>query len=257
MLNIGASDDIFLNDGSQAIITISSRYAVNAPYTQTFTQNMPVSGWTKNSENNGRIQQTAGRLRMDSSQDNTDSYNEAILHIDLSAAENIRLTFFQKSIVRDICTPLPSVFFNRLNGDGVSISNDGHTWYRLLDSRDLTTDAMGQDYTVNLSDIESSIQTNEDENFQLNRYTQIKFQQSGNRSYPSGGREWDNISVTCTPKSTIQFQQTTHMISQEGYTYIPVLRTNNRHFCHCGLCHTKWNGHCRAGLWCIIRAACF
>jgi alpha-tubulin suppressor-like RCC1 family protein len=227
VLNIGASDDIFLNDGSQAIITISSRYAVNTPYSQTFTQHMPVSGWTKYSENNGRIQQTAGRLRMDSSLDNTDSLNEAILHIDLSSAENVHLTFFQKSIVRDICTSLPPVFFNHYNGDGVSISNDGYTWYRLMDSMDLMTDAVGQNYAVNLSDIESAIQANHDENFHLNQYTQIKFQQSGNRTYPSGGREWDNISVVCTPKSTIQFQQTTHMISNEGYTYIPVLRTNN------------------------------
>jgi hypothetical protein len=227
VLNIGASDDIFLNDGAQAIITISSRYAVNAPYFQTFTQHMPFSGWTYDSGTNGRIQQTAGRLRMDSSTDNTDCLNEAILHIDLSAAENVRLTFFQKSIIRDFCTSLPPFFIDHFYGDGVSISNDGHTWYRLLDSMDLTTDAMGQQYTVNLSDIASAIQTSYDENFQLNQYTQIKFQQYGNRSYPSGGREWDTISVICTPKYSIQFQQTTHMISQEGYTYIPVLRTNN------------------------------
>ncbi|MBF0451908.1 MAG: tandem-95 repeat protein, partial [Candidatus Magnetomorum sp.] len=226
-LNIGASDDIFVNDGAQAIITISSRYAVNAPYSQTFSQHMPVSGWTYYFETNGRIQQTAGRLRMDSSLDNTDSLNEAILHIDLSSVENIRLTFFQKSIARDICTSLPPLFFNHINGDGVSISNDGHTWYRLMDSMDLMTDAVGQDYAVNLSDIESAIQTSYDENFHLNQYTQIKFQQYGNRTYPSGGREWDNISVTCTPKATIQFQQATHMISKEGYTYIPVWRTHN------------------------------
>ncbi|ETR70118.1 MAG: hypothetical protein OMM_03470 [Candidatus Magnetoglobus multicellularis str. Araruama] len=198
VLNIGASDDIFLNDGAQAIITISSCNSVNAPYSQTFIQKMPASGWTYYSEPNARIQQTAGRLRMDNSQDNTDSLNESILHIDLSVVENVRLTFFQKSIARDECTSLPSFFVDHFNGDGVSISNDGHTWYRLLDSMDLTTDAVGQQYTVNLSDIASAIQASYDENFQLNQYTHIKFQQYGNRSYPSGGREWDNISINGT-----------------------------------------------------------
>ncbi|MBF0452953.1 MAG: hypothetical protein HQK75_19790, partial [Candidatus Magnetomorum sp.] len=227
VLNIGAPDDIFLNDTSQAIITISSRYSVIPPYSQTFTQHMPASGWEFNYWAYGRIQQTAGLMRMDSIQDNTYSLNEAILHIDLSSAKNINLSFFQKSIASDICTSLPERYTNPFNGDGVSISNDGYTWYRLMDSSDLMTDALGKNYTLNLSEFESAIQANYDKDFHLNRLTQIKFQQYGNRTYPSGGREWDNIVVTSDPKPVIQFQQFTHMVANDGSLYIPVMRTGN------------------------------
>ncbi|ETR67803.1 MAG: hypothetical protein OMM_04943 [Candidatus Magnetoglobus multicellularis str. Araruama] len=196
-LNLDTSDDIFLNDGSQAIISISDIHAVNTPYTQTFSQSMPASGWTYfTSTPNGRIQQTAGRLRMDTDTDQTQNLNEAILHIDLSYAENVQLSFFQKSIANNTCTPLPGIYTNHFNGDGLSLSIDGHTWYRIMDSNDLSTDAFGKNYAFNLSETASAIQANHDEHFRLNPFVQIKFQQYGNRKYPSGGREWDNIVVT-------------------------------------------------------------
>jgi alpha-tubulin suppressor-like RCC1 family protein len=196
-LNIGASDDIFLNDGAQAIITISSCHEVNSPYTQTFSQsNMPGSGFTNYSDTpNGRIQLINGRLRMDTDTDQVQNLNETILHIDLSSLYNVQLNFFQKSIAGDICTSLPAIYTNHFNADGLSISTDGHAWYRLMDCMDLMTDALGKNYTINLSAIESDIQSQFDENYHIDQVVQIKFQQFGNRTYPSGGREWDNISV--------------------------------------------------------------
>jgi alpha-tubulin suppressor-like RCC1 family protein len=196
VLNIGASDDIFLNDGSQAIITISSDNSVNAPYFQTFAQNIPGYGWTYySSETTGRIQQTADCLRMDSSIDNSTSLNEAILHIDLFSAEDIQLNFFQKAIIRDTCTSLPTTYTDHLNGDGISISNNGNTWYRILDCDILATDSQGNNYTIDVDAEIKRIKTNHDPNFTMSSNAQIKFQQYGNRSYPSGGREWDNIAV--------------------------------------------------------------
>ena len=186
--------DIFLNSGGQSLITISSGNSVNAPYSQTFTQNMPATGWTYySSKPTGRIQQTLGRLRMDNSQEYIPNLNEAILNVVLPSAENIHLKFFQKSIASDICTSLPETYTGHFYGDGVSLSTDGHTWYRIIASDDLLTDNLGEHYTIDLSALESSIQTNFNENFHLSDSVQIKFQQYGQRTYPSGGREWDNI----------------------------------------------------------------
>ena len=206
VLNLDASDDVFLNDGSQAIITISSDNTVNSPYTQTFSQNMPASGWTYDSSTtNGRIHVTTGRLRMDTDTDQVQNLNEAILHIDFSYMDNVQLNFFQKSIASDICTSLPETYTDHFNGDGVSISNDGYTWYRIMDCTDLTTDTFGKNYTIILSATESFIKANYDENFHLMQFVKIKFQQYGNRTYPSGGREWDNISVNGTITTPIAF----------------------------------------------------
>ncbi|ETR65969.1 MAG: hypothetical protein OMM_05848 [Candidatus Magnetoglobus multicellularis str. Araruama] len=199
------------------MINISSRYAVNSPYTQTFSQNMPASGWTYYASTpNGRIQQTVGCLRMDTHTDQDQNLNEAILHIDLSDMTHVHLNFFQKSIDSEAFTSLPDVFTGHYNGDGLSISTDGHTWYRLT-SNNLSTNDNGNNYSIDLSAKESAIQASHDENFHLNQFVQIKFQQYGNQSYPSGGREWDNISVTSTKQDTIQFQQNAY--DSQGWLY--------------------------------------
>jgi len=211
ILNLDAPDDIFLNDGAQTIVTISSIDTVNSPYTQTFSHNMPASGWTYYSSTpNGRIQQIAGRLRMDTDTDLIMNLNEAILNIDLSSADNIHLNFAQKCIVSDLCTSLPAIYTGHFNGDGVSVSTDGHTWYRIIESDELLTDNLGKNYEVDLSAVETEIQTIYDETFHLKGFVQIKFQQYGNRTYPSGGREWDDIAITNTtidiPTITIESQ---------------------------------------------------
>jgi alpha-tubulin suppressor-like RCC1 family protein len=199
LLNLEASDDIFLNDGAQTIITILSSQVVNSPYAQTFSQYMPATGWTYYSSSpNGRIQETTERLRMDSDTDQVVNLNEAILNIDLSSAENIHLNFFQKSIASDICTSLPETYTDHCNGDGVSISNDGHTWFCIIKSEDLLTDNLGKNYAIDISTVEDEIQANCDESFNVNGLVQIKFQQYGNRNYPLGGREWDDIVISLT-----------------------------------------------------------
>jgi alpha-tubulin suppressor-like RCC1 family protein len=226
VLNIGASNDIFLNDGSQAIITISSGKSVNAPYSQTFTQNMPAYGWTYySSETTGRIQQTADSLRMDSSIDNSTSLNEAILHIDLLSADDIQLNFFQKAIIRDTCTSLPSNYTDHFNGDGISISNDGYTWYRILDCDVLMTDSQGNNYTIDVDAEIERIQTNHEPNFFMTANTQIKFQQYGNRTYPSGGREWDNVTINASYNTTMTI--TIHYFgSQTGTLHVTLFDQN-------------------------------
>jgi alpha-tubulin suppressor-like RCC1 family protein len=234
VLNLDASNDVFLNDGSQAIISISDSHAVNSPYTQTFSQNMPASGWTYYSSTpNGRIQQTAGRLRMDTDTDQVQNLNEAILHIDLSYSVNVQLRFFQKSIASDTCTAMTGIYTSHFNGDGLSLSTDGHTWYRIMDSSDLATDALGKNYAFNLSATASAIQANHDEHFHLNQFVQIKFQQYGNRKYPSGGREWDDILVTSdfrnghvgNDRPIISISHPESIIMNEDMTYTKVAIT--------------------------------
>ena len=196
-IRIDSSEDIFLNNASLAIINISSCSVVNAPYSQTFNQNMPANGWTYHStKNTGRIFSILGRLRMDNSQASHPNLNEAILNIDLTSVKKVQLAFFQQSIANDVCTSLPVSYTGHYDGDGISISNDGQTWYRIMDANDLMTDTIGKNYSIDLSSFETKIQSNFDPNFCLNSMTQIKFQQYGTVTYPSGGREWDNISIT-------------------------------------------------------------
>ncbi|ETR71089.1 MAG: hypothetical protein OMM_08341, partial [Candidatus Magnetoglobus multicellularis str. Araruama] len=222
-LLIDAPDDIFLNDASRAVITISSGNSVNTPYLQTFTQKKPAYGWTYySSKPVGRIQQTAGTLRMDTIQDYVATLDEATLHIDLFSAENVTLNFFQKALASDICTSLPTTFKDHIDGDGVSISNDGYTWFRIIDCDVLMTDSQGKNYTIDLDAEIEQIQNTHDPNFIMTSDTQIKFQQYGNRVYPSGGREWDNIIVTASFMATIT--STVHYFgSQTGTLHVTLV----------------------------------
>jgi hypothetical protein len=116
MLNIEASDDIFLNNASQAIITILSGNSVHTPYLQTFTQSLPGNGWTYySSETTGRIQQTADCLRMDSSQDNTTALNEAIKALIHNAPPCIFVEIITNNCIWDVGTSLDIPFLLKDN----------------------------------------------------------------------------------------------------------------------------------------------
>jgi len=196
-LNLGSSEDFFFNDATQAIITISSLTSVHSPYSQTFSYNMPACGWAYySSMSTGRIQVTSGHLRMDNTNENISNLNEAILNINLSFFEKIKLNFFQIGIAFDTCISLPEQFTDHYEADGISISIDGYTWYRIIGTEKLYTENIGKEYSIDIDNEIERIQRKYDPNFRVTSNTQIKFQQYGNRSYPSGGREWDNITIT-------------------------------------------------------------
>ncbi|ETR66566.1 MAG: hypothetical protein OMM_12634, partial [Candidatus Magnetoglobus multicellularis str. Araruama] len=71
------------------------------------------------------------------------------------------------------------------------------------------------------------IQTNHDSNFTMTSNTQIKFQQYGNRTYPSGGREWDNVTVNAsytTMTTSIHYSG-----SKSGTLHFTLIDQNTEH----------------------------
>jgi hypothetical protein len=193
---LSASNDIFLNDGALSTITISANDSVQAPYSQTFSSIMPASGWKfYSSEQTGRIDVKSDSLIMDNLDNEVSNLNEAILCIDILYFKNVHIHFFQRNI-DSINISLPESYTNHYNGNGISISNDNQAWYRVMDAQDLATGYYGKDFSIDLDSKITDIQNNFDPSFELTKNMQIKFQQYGRRTYPSGGREWDNISVS-------------------------------------------------------------
>ena len=167
----------------------------SVPYQQDFSAGLPSScEWQfYSSEENGQIQVVGGRLRMDASDSSTYNLNEAILSLDLLGLEDIELSFFQTDI-SDETHSIPLVFTGHEDGDGVSISSDGVSWYRILDASDL--DGSSVQASVDLDSHISRIRADYDPAFGYTSDFKIKFQQYDNGAVSVDGREWDDISVT-------------------------------------------------------------
>jgi len=155
----------------------------------------PAEGWAFYSSNSyGRIQAVEGRLRMDVSDDLNYAINEAILTIDMTGAKHVWLCFYQADFSDEI-HPLPESFTGHYDGDGVAMSNDGNTWYTIVDAAELNTSASGKVYAVDLNAAVSHIRADYDPSFAYTANVMFKFQQYDNYTYSIDGRAWDDISL--------------------------------------------------------------
>lgn len=86
---------------------------------------------------------------------------------------------------------LPPTFVGSYFGDGVSISDDGTTWHRLVSLND-SISPNGVYTTLNF-DLATAAST---AGIALGPNFQIKFQQFDNFSFNSDGRTFDDVSIT-------------------------------------------------------------
>jgi len=157
--------------------------------------------WTYYTNENGRIVVVNGRLRMDVAafKGRIYSLNEAIVTINLSKYKDVFLSFFQAAN-NDNLDPIPEKFTNHYNGDGVSISDDGNTWFRIYDASALSSKD-GSNYQTSLDGKIRNIRNEYDSSFGYTDFFKIKFQQYGNDQFEEEGREWDNIIISGTEAS--------------------------------------------------------
>jgi subtilisin family serine protease len=125
------------------------------------------------------------------------SLNEAILHIDGTSADKVELSFVVKETNSDTDNPMPETFKGSVNADGVALSVDGVNWYRLVSLTGNNATNKFQPYTFNLCEFAQS------KGLTLGSDVQIKFQQFSNSLETTDGIVFDNIGVT-RPGKTIQ-----------------------------------------------------
>ena len=152
----------------------------------------------------GRIQVTGDNnpigtkhLTLDSAADGigTLSLNEAILHVDATGSSNIQLSFDQKEF-NDFDDPMPESFVGSSNSDGVALSVDGNTWYRLVSLTDNNSTNTYSTKNFNLSAVAAA------NGLTLGSNVQIKFQQFDKFEIDRNGMAFDNISVTKNMRGT-------------------------------------------------------
>ncbi|MBI4496227.1 MAG: CAP domain-containing protein [Deltaproteobacteria bacterium] len=126
---------------------------------------------------------------MDSSRSGAFSANELILTINLAGKSGVRLRFYHKEF-GDEDHSLPNSFQGSTPGDGVAVSADGTTWYKV---KGLTSaDGIGSAwklFEVNLDAAAAAAGIAYNETFK------IKFQQYDNYPIPTDGFAFDEIAV--------------------------------------------------------------
>ncbi|MBA4015842.1 MAG: hypothetical protein C0483_01505 [Pirellula sp.] len=122
----------------------------------------------------------------------TSSYtlNEAVWSANLADLTNATLTFWHAEF-NDEENPLAAVFTGHANGDGVAISADGNTWYRLWDPVTQNSGVWTQ-YSFDLVAAAATA------GISLNSDFKIKFQQYDDFAMTTDGRAWDDITLTTT-----------------------------------------------------------
>ena len=135
---------------------------------------------------------------MDSNLSGYYSLNEAVLTLDLVASTGVQLRFFH-SEHNDEIHSLPPSFAGHAKGDGVAVSADGITWYTVLNAAALDVGAVGRTLSVALDAEVSRIRGTHDPSFGYSSAFKIKFQHYDNYTYPTDGREWDDVLVTTMP----------------------------------------------------------
>ena len=122
------------------------------------------------------------------------SLNELYTAYDFTGVSNINIDFWQYD-ADDEESNAPSSWVGHGNYDAVSFTNNGNTWYEIIDATSLNQDDQWTHYTYNVSN-DGNFNPNVDSNFA------IKFQQYDNYQINLGadwdGRIWDDIYINLT-----------------------------------------------------------
>lgn len=206
--------DAVIRSPSNMTVTINDDdWIAGMPFAETFESGVFSNYWQTYSSGYGQMQITSNyaayagtnHLVMDSISGS--ALNEMVLGVDLAGLQHVVLSFWQKEFSDDD-HPLPVVFTNHYNGDGVSISTDGTNWYR---AQNLTaaggSSSTYRQYTVPLGGLMAS------NGLSYNDHFRIKFQQYGNTNVSNDGMAFDNFAVSALP-GELQFP-TNSMLANE------------------------------------------
>ncbi len=172
------------------------------PYSESFESGVLSNAWTRQSTVAGRSFLSGEFEPPNGSQHllmsatlstTTTSRNEATLHVNPLGADDITLSFQYRGF-DDELQELPATFTGSQDGDGVSLSVDGTTWYRLIEIDDPATNESYQSATVDISTFLN------DRSLTVTDILRIKFQQTDNFAIDAQtGRDgfgYDDIRLT-------------------------------------------------------------
>ena len=186
----GYSNEVSYN--SPGITPVAS-----VPFVEDFESGTLAGWWMVNSTGAGRVEVTAAygpyqgtyHLTMDNGQPGGYSLNELILTLDLTGQSGVMLGFYHKEY-SDEDHIMPDSFTGSHHSDGVAISADGTTWYKVQGLTDVDgTSLEWQRFEVDLDAAVAAAGISYTNGFK------IKFQQCDNYFIAYDGFAFDDIEV--------------------------------------------------------------
>lgn len=227
----GASDGLL--DSNVAGVSIEVIDSAAFPFLDDFETGDLSIHWKAVSTSAGRIRVTdqdgpidVYHVTMDSGREGTYSANELTLAADLFGASIVLLQYDWKDYGEE-ATSLPASWTGSVEGDGVGISADGITWFKvanLFDTSKSASDADGDagpradNYQTVTIDLDAAIAA---AGINYNRTFRIRFQQYDNQPIATDGIAIDNVRLvqgTGDPLITTSFLP----VAQLGQPYGPV-----------------------------------
>ena len=181
------------------------------PYSQDFSSGKPgpSDGWEYYSNYEGRIEVVNGQLRMDDTIDySATSLNEAILHLNLTGLNRVKLSLNHIDN-SDEDKALPSSFTGHADGDGIAFSADGTNWHLLVN--------LTSSFSYGLFDLDGAVQS---AGIDYTSDFQIKFQQYDDCTWTYDGRSFDNIMVSLHIPTTIYVDMDATQGANDGSSWI-------------------------------------
>jgi hypothetical protein len=223
--NFGGEDQFSFSASDGALNSNVATVSIGVVNPATFPYTLDFEGgatfdvhWENISTATGRIAVTDTyepignyHVLLDSSYAGTYSSNTMTLAIDLTGHSDVLLSFDWKEF-GDEFDALPDSWTGTTTGDGLSVSEDGVTWHRVMD-----LDGGSETYTNVLLDLDAVIA-----NLGLS-YTstfRIRWQQYDNQPVPDDGIAIDNIGVLQGTSDPV-IATSSLPASQEGYPYGP------------------------------------
>jgi hypothetical protein len=168
------------------------------PLSENFESGALQLFWETTTTNNGRLLLTQGNgphqgnwhLTMDAHFVLSDSLNAATMRTNLSDFSNVELSFVTREFSDDD-HPMPAMFTESSNSDGVAYSVDGGTtWKRIVSLTGEESTNVASQKSYNLSTLAAG---NGDT---LGPDVRIRFQQFGTSAIPNDGMAFDNVTLT-------------------------------------------------------------
>ena len=171
------------------------------PFYEGFESGAWSNYWTVRTNGYGRIQMAnltngfegSRSLTMDAT--SGWALNEATLTVNLAGQTSVIFRCWTRDF-SDTAQAMPETFSNSTNADGIAVSADGLTWYRLVDLAGLSSQSVYTNLVVDLAAFAAQ------QGLPLTATFQIRFQQYDNGAFPSRGRTFDHLSLTPAPPAT-------------------------------------------------------
>lgn len=172
----------------------------SVPYAADFASGDLGTAWEVHATGGGQVHVVNTGVEQYVALDNTanvfNALKELTLHVNALGQTNVTLAFREKELSSDADDPMSASFTGSDNSDGVALSVDGTTWYRIVSLTGASSTSDFQSFSFNLTQLAASL------GLVLGGDTRIRLQNFGAAGI--SGFAFDDVNLAASPALAVQ-----------------------------------------------------